>query len=76
MLNFISDIGSAKNTLIFSPLFLMGLKTWIDGALLTGLLTHGIGITVMLLLLYPSKDKERQSNKLLSAFNIRIKKSV
>jgi oligosaccharide repeat unit polymerase len=76
LLKLFSDVGRNKNGLIFGPLLLMGLKTWVDGALLTGILTHGIGITILLLLLYPSNDKINRTKNLFSVFKISFRKQA
>lgn len=77
ILKFLSDISKYKNHLIFGPLVLLGIKTWIDGALLTGILTHGFGITILLLILYPSfKNKAYRTKNIFSVFKIGIKKGT
>lgn len=46
-----------KNPLIFWTLILLGLRVFIGGSLLTGLLTHGVLLIMLIAFLYPPSHK-------------------
>ena len=62
ILYFVDRIVYGKDHLLFVPLLLLSLMTWINSALLTVLLTHGVLLLLMLVLFYPKEKKEEDSS--------------
>lgn len=54
-------LSKDKNPLIFWTLILLGLRVFIGGSLLTGVLTHGIIIMVLITFLYPPNRVSQQT---------------
>lgn len=56
ILKLIDSLVYGKNYIVLIPVLLIGLRSFIDGALLTSLLTHGFFLTIFLCYLYPRKN--------------------
>ncbi len=50
-------LSNGKDPLILWTLILLGLMVFVGGSLLTGILTHGVILIILLTYLYPSKSK-------------------
>lgn len=56
ILKLIDSLIFGKSYIVLIPILLIGLRSFIDGALLTSLLTHGFFLTIFLCYLYPRKS--------------------
>lgn len=61
ILKLLDTFVNGKNNLILWPIILVGIKSFIDGALFTSLLTHGFLVMMLLCYLYPKLKNTSRS---------------
>jgi hypothetical protein len=63
ILKLLDSLTVNKNKYILWPLIFLGIKSLIDGALLTSLWTHGFFLTILLCYFYPNEKKTNTLSK-------------